>query len=65
MTITYEEFCKDPMKYILIAETEEVLLTKRDAVYLHLVNPNADKLKMARALKGTISEDFDASDIIR
>lgn len=29
MTITYDEFEKDPMKYIYIAETEEVLLEKK------------------------------------
>ena len=28
MTITYEEFCKDPMKYLEIDETEEILLEK-------------------------------------
>lgn len=65
MTLTYEEFAKDPMKYLQIAEEEEILLTKRNAVYLHLVNPNADKLKAARALKGSVSGDFDASDFIR
>ena len=53
------------MKYLQIAEEEEILLTKRNAVYLHLVNPNADKLKAARALKGSVSGDFDASDFIK
>lgn len=65
MTLTYEEFAKDPMKYMEVAETEEILLTKRNAVYLHLVNPNAEKLKAARALQGSVSGDFDASHFIR
>ena len=41
MYVTYEEFCKNPEKYIAIAETEDIYLTKRNAVYLHLSNPNA------------------------
>ena len=65
MEITYEEFCKDPMKYILLAETEEIHLTKRGCTYIHMYNPNADKLKIARTLQGSISEDLDISDFIR
>ncbi len=63
MTLTYEEFCKDPLKYLEIAETEEILLEKRGAVYLHLFNPYADRLKAARSLfgilKGCDIEDLD------
>ena len=62
MTITYDEFCKDPMKYLEIAETEEILLEKNGDIYLHLFNPHADKLKAARSLfgilKGVPDEDL-------
>lgn len=62
MIVTYEEFEKDPMKYVHIAETEEVLLEKNGSVYVHLFNPNADRLKAARSLfgilKGVPDEDL-------
>lgn len=57
MEMTYEEFCKDPMKYLQIAETEEILLIKNGGVYLHIVNPNADRLKKARSLFGILKDD--------
>lgn len=63
MTITYEEFCKDPLKYLMKAETEEIILVRDGLAYLHIVSPHADKLKAARslvgALKGCDIEDFD------
>ena len=50
MRITYEEFFKDPKKYITIAETEEVQLVKDGYVYVYLFNPDGDKIKAARNL---------------
>ncbi len=50
MRITYEEFFKDPEKYITIAETEEVQLVKDGYVYVYLFNPDGDKIKAARNL---------------
>lgn len=62
MVVTYEEFEKDPMKYIHIAETEEVLLEKNGSIYVHLFNPYADRLKAARnfcnALERGTDEDI-------
>lgn len=50
MKVTYEEFFKDPKKYITIAETEEVQLVKDGYVYVYLFNPDGDKIKAARNL---------------
>lgn len=50
MRITYEEFFKDPKKYITIAETEEVQLVKDGYVYVYLFNPDGDEIKAARNL---------------
>lgn len=50
MRITYEEFFKDPEKYITIAETEEVLLVKDGYVYVHLFNPVGDRIKSCQKL---------------
>lgn len=50
------------MKYIHIAETEEVLLEKNGSIYVHLFNPYADRLKAARnfcnALERGTDEDI-------
>lgn len=56
MRITYEEFFKDPEKYITIAETEEVQLVKDGYVYVYLFNPDGDKIKAARNLVKLMEE---------
>ncbi len=56
MRITYEEFFKDPKKYITIAETEEVQLVKDGYVYVYLFNPDGDKIKAARNLVKLMEE---------
>lgn len=50
MKVTYEEFFKDPKKYITIAETEEVQLVKDGYVYVHLFNPVGDRIKSSQKL---------------
>lgn len=42
MKVTYEEFFKDPKKYVTIAETEDLYLIKNSIIYLHLNNPCGD-----------------------
>lgn len=54
MKVTYEDFFKDPQKYIELAETEEILLVKDGFVYVHIYNPHGDKLKAARSLFGLL-----------
>ena len=56
MVVTYEEFEKDPMKYVQIAETEEVLLEKNGSIYVHLFNPYAERLKAARSFSNILKE---------
>lgn len=66
MKVTYEEFFKNPQKYITIAETEEVCLVKNGIVYLHLFNPCGDRLKAARNLIGALKGcDISDEDIDR
>ena len=36
MKVTYEEFFKDPKKYITIAETEDLYLIKNGIIYLFI-----------------------------
>ena len=54
MKVTYEEFCKDPMKYLTLAETEEILLERDGGIFIHMYNPNAERLKAARSLFGIL-----------
>ena len=56
MKVTYEEFFKDPKKYITIAETEDLYLIKNGIIYLHLNNPCGDRLKAARNLVKLMEE---------
>lgn len=56
MKVTYEEFFKDPKKYITIVETEEVQLVKDGYVYVYLFNPDGDKIKAARNLVKLMEE---------
>lgn len=63
MKVTYEEFFKDPEKYITIAETEEVQLVKDGYVYVYLFNPDGEKIKAARNLMNLMEGcKYDASD---
>ena len=66
MKVTYEEFFKDPKKYITIAETEDLYLIKNGIIYLHLNNPCGDRLKAARKLIGVLKGcDIDDKDLGR
>ena len=56
MRITYEEFFKDPKKYITIADTEELPLVKDGYDYVYILNPDGDKIKAARNLVKLMEE---------
>mgnify|MGYP001085571149 CR=1 FL=1 len=58
MAITYEEFLKNPEKYLKIAETDKILLINKGRVYVHMYNPNGEKLKAMRS-KGCDLDDED------
>ena len=57
MSITATELKMNLGKYLLLAETEDILITKNGKVIAKLSNPNADRVEMAKSLLGIIPAD--------
>ncbi len=45
-------------KYLQLAESEDIFITKNGKVVAKLSNPNADRVEMARSLLGVIPADI-------
>ncbi|MGN1106903.1 MAG: type II toxin-antitoxin system Phd/YefM family antitoxin [Huintestinicola sp.] len=58
MSITATELKKNLGKYLLLAETEDIFITKNGKVIAKLSNPNADRVEMAKSLLGIIPADI-------
>ena len=50
MSITATELKMNLGKYLMLAETEDVFITKNGKVIAKLTNPNADRVEMAKSL---------------
>ena len=57
MSITATELKMKLGKYLLLAETEDIFITKNGKVVAKLTNPNADRVEMAKSLFGIIPAD--------
>ncbi|MGN0638404.1 MAG: type II toxin-antitoxin system Phd/YefM family antitoxin [Huintestinicola sp.] len=57
MSITATELKMNLGKYLLLAETEDIFITKNGKVIAKLSNPNADRVEMAKSLLGIIPAD--------
>lgn len=57
MSITATELKMNLGKYLILAETEDVFITKNGKVIAKLTNPNADRVEMAKSLFGVIPVD--------
>ncbi|MGN1415283.1 MAG: type II toxin-antitoxin system Phd/YefM family antitoxin [Oscillospiraceae bacterium] len=58
MSITATELKMNLGKYLTLAETEDIFITKNGKVVAKLSNPNADRVKMAKSLLGIIPADI-------
>lgn len=58
MSITATELKMNLGKYLLLAETEDIYITKNGKVIAKLSNPNADRVEMAKSLLGIIPADI-------
>ena len=58
MSITATELKMNLGKYLLLAETEDIFITKNGKVVAKLTNPNADRVAMAKSLFGIIPADI-------
>ena len=57
MSITATEFKNNLGKYLLLAETVDIFITRNGKVVAKLTNPNQDRVNMAESLFGIISDD--------
>ena len=58
MSITATELKMNLGKYLLLAESEDVYITKNGKVIAKLTNPNADRVDIAKSLVGIIPADI-------
>lgn len=57
MSITATELKMNLGKYLMLAETEDVFITKNGKVVAKLTNPNSDRVEIAKSLFGVIPPD--------
>ncbi len=58
MSITATELKRNLGRYLLIAATEDVFITKNGKVVAKLSNPNQDRVNMAKSLFGVLPQDI-------
>ena len=57
MSITATEFKNNLGKYLLLAETVDIFITRNGKVVAKLTNPNQDRVNRAESLFGILSDD--------
>ncbi|MBE5041010.1 type II toxin-antitoxin system Phd/YefM family antitoxin [Ructibacterium gallinarum] len=62
MSITATELKQNLGKYLLLAATEDVFITKNGKTIAKLSNPNQDKVNMAKSLFGILPQDITLED---
>ena len=62
MSITATELKMNLGKYLLLAEKEDIYITKNGKVVAKLTNPYQDRVDMAKSLFGILSEDITLED---
>lgn len=58
MSITATELKNNLGKYLLLAATEDIFITRNGKVVAKLSNPNQDRVEMAKSLFGILSDDI-------
>ena len=59
MSVTATEFKMNLGKYLMLAETEDVFITKNGKVVAKLTNPHQDRVDTAKSLFGILPQDAD------
>ncbi|MDE6253679.1 MAG: type II toxin-antitoxin system prevent-host-death family antitoxin [Lachnospiraceae bacterium] len=57
MSITTTELKNNLGKYLLLSETEDILITKNGKVVEKLVNPHQNRIDTAKSLFGILPKD--------
>ena len=58
MSITATDLKQNLGRYLLMAATEDVFITKNGKVVAKLSNPNQDRVNMAKSLFGVLPQDI-------
>ena len=58
MSVTATELKMNLGKYLLLAETEDIYITKNGKVIAKLTNPNKDRVDIANSLFGILPADI-------
>lgn len=58
MSITATELKENLGKYLQMASTEEIFITKNGKVVAKLSNPYQDRIELARSLGGSVPSDI-------
>mgnify|MGYP004546360841 FL=1 len=58
MSITATELKQNLGRYLLMAATEDIFITKNGKVVAKLSNPNQDRVNMAKSLFGVLPQDI-------
>ena len=58
MSFTDTELKQNLGRYLLLAATEDVYITKNGKVVAKLSNPNQDRVNMAKSLFGVLPQDI-------
>lgn len=62
MSITATELKKNLGKYLALARSEDIYITRNGTVVAKLSNPNQDRVDMARSLFGILPADVTLED---
>ncbi len=62
MSITATELKVNLSKYLLLAQTEDVFITRNGKVIAKLTNPYQDRVDVAKSLFGVLSSDITLED---
>ncbi len=62
MSITATELKVNLSKYLLLAQTEDVFITRNGKVIAKLTNPYQDRVDVAKSLFGVLSPDITLED---
>ncbi len=57
MFITATEVKHNQGKYLLLAETTDIFITRNGKIVVKLINPNQDRVKMAEPLFGILPDN--------
>jgi antitoxin (DNA-binding transcriptional repressor) of toxin-antitoxin stability system len=58
MSVTATELKMNLGKYLILAETEDIYITKNGKIIAKLTNPNQDRVDIATSLFGILPDDI-------